>query len=194
LQAEEARRDAKRARRRARAGGTGSRGLLGVGAALAFGVAPSVMVGPDLSLRWASVVPGAWSPALVMRAQYLILDGHQEPAGVASFHQGRMNLELCPSSFRAGIFSGRPCLGLAGGWVQSHGSDTVSPGQATRPYFDTNLGGQVELALGRQSAVILSGYVGVPWIRDSYQFDSTVFHRTSAVTGGIALSIGARLW
>jgi len=185
---------AERGRRGRRSPSAGGGGLLGVGAALAFGVAPSTMLGPELSLRWSARRPGAWSPALLLDAQYLILEGHEEAAGVAAFHQGRANVAFCPSAFRVGVLSGRPCLGMAGGWVESEGSDTETPGQATRPYFDTNLGGHLEVALGRQSAVILSGYVGVPWIRDSYRFDATVFHRTAPVTGGLALSIGARLW
>lgn len=193
-QARAAEREQRRRRRRRRADQADSRGLLGVGAALGFGIGPEALVGPDLSLSWASQRPGMWSPALGVRAQYLLLEGYEQPAGVASLHLGRLGLELCPSSFRAGILSGRPCVGLAGGWVQSQGSDTVDAGQAMRPWFDTNLSGQLLLALGRQSALILNGYVGIPWIRDSYQFDMTVFHRTPAVAFGLGLSIGARLW
>lgn len=189
--------DAPGPERRRRAGGPrdrGSAGMLGVGAALGFGVGPAPLLGPDLSLRFAAQRPGAWSPALIVGAQYLMLEGYRQPAGVASFHQGRATLETCPSLLALGAFSVRPCLGLGGGWVQAEGRDTVDATQAMRPYVDTNLSVRLALALGKQSAIVLSGYAAIPWIRDSYQFDTTVFHRTAAVTGGLGLSIGARLW
>ena len=191
LEREEAKR---RRRRRERRTETGTVGLLGVGAALGFGVAPSALLGPELSLAWSRAQPGAWSPAVVMQAQYLLVEGVTPPAGVASFHQGRASLGFCPSAFALGVLSGRACLGLAGGWVESEGSRTDLPAQATRPFFDTNLSARLQLALGKQSAVILSGYAALPWIRDSYRFDDTVFYRTSPLTGGLSLSIGARLW
>jgi hypothetical protein len=183
-----------RSRRRAGRRDGGSSGLLVVGAALGFGVGPTPLLGPDLALGIFAEQPGVWSPAFILGAQYLVLEGYQAPAGVASFHQGRGTLEFCPSLVAAGAFSFRPCVGLGGGWVQSEGRETVEPGQATRPYVDTSLGTRLALGLGRQSAIVLNGYVAIPWIRDSYRFDELVFHRTAAVTGGLALSIGARLW
>jgi len=183
-----------RHRGRSRGEGSGSVGLLGVGAAVGFGVAPEAMIGPDVSLGWSVRRPGAWSPGLVVGAQYLLSGGYQQPAGVASFQQGLGRLELCPSRLGAGALSFSPCVGLGGGWVQSQGTETDEPAQVTRPYFDTRLAGYLQLGLGRQSALVLSGYAAVPWIRDSYQFDAAVFHQTAVVTGGLALSIGARLW
>jgi len=181
-------------RRASRKRGGGGGGMLGVGAALGFGVGPEPMLGPELSLHWASGRPGAWSPALLVGAQYLILEGYRQPGGVASFHQARLSVDVCPSLLAAGALSLRPCAGLGGGWVKSEGSETEDPGQATRPYFDAHLGAFLALALGRQSAIVLSGYAAIPWIRDSYRFDSTVFHQTAVVTAGLGLSIGARLW
>lgn len=183
-----------RRRRRDHGAEVDSVGLLAVGAAVGFGVAPEPLLGPELSLSWASGQPGVWSPAVVVQAQYVLAEGIRQQTGVASFHQGRANVSLCPSAFAVGVLSGRPCLGVAGGWVESEGSEIDVPSQATRPFFDTNLAARVQVALGRQSAIILSGYLGIPWIRDSYRFDSIVFHRTAAVTGGLSLSIGARLW
>jgi hypothetical protein len=183
-------------RRRPRSGEqeTGSAGFLGVGAALGFGVGPEAMLGPDVSLRWSSLRRGAWAPSLLIGAQYLLSGGYEQPTGVASFQQGLGRLELCPSRFGAGAWSLAPCLGFGAGWVQSEGSETDEPARMTRPYVDTRLAVHLGIRLGRQSALVLSGYGAVPWIRDSYQFDATVFHRTAAVTGGLALSIGARLW
>jgi len=183
-------------RHRRRSGGeeSGNVGLLGVGAAVGFGVAPEAMIGPDVSLGWSFQKPGAWSPGLVVGAQYLLSGGYRQPAGVASFQQGLGRFELCPSRFGSNRLSFSPCLGLGAGWVQSEGTETDEPAQVTRPYFDTRLAGYLQLGLGRQSALVLSGYAAVPWIRDSYQFDAAVFHQTAAITGGLALSIGARLW
>jgi hypothetical protein len=159
-------------------------------------VAPSVLPGVALFGALESVprdfsIGAAFAPTARLSGQFASGADFERRAGTAAFVVLTGSLELCPWLFGARRLGLRACGLLSGGGVRVSGSATVAPQTHTRPWG--LVGGSLlgHAALSERWLLTSSIGIGVPWVRDTFQFDPEVFHTVGswAATGTLGLGV-----
>ena len=156
------------------------------------GPAPAMMPGISLYALGALDRSGPWSPALILGITHAWRSGLSERGGAASFVLDAASLDACMLRARLSVVEVRPCASAMVGRLTASGSRTTAAAAASRPF--ATVGGTAVLGAGLGSMLELSLRlaVGATLIRDSYEFQPTVFHRAASVTTQASLGIGMR--
>jgi hypothetical protein len=133
---------------------------------------------------------GLWSPALMLGITHAWRNGLREKGGTASFLFDAASLDACILRVRMSVVEARPCVSALVGRLAASGSQTTAAAAASRPF--ATLGGAAVLTadLGSMLELSLRLGVGATLVRDSYEFQPTVFHRAASVTTQASLGIG----
>jgi hypothetical protein len=155
-----------------------------------WGAAPSVLPGAAVFVSVSNERNSVLSPALRMRLSHSARGGFEEPGGTASFRVDVATLELCP--FRLGSESVhlRPCGFVTGGVLGASGEETTEAQDHNRPWGAA--GGTLAFAVRpiEQLSLECFGSIGRPFVRDSFQFDPTVFHEVWSMIPSVGLGTG----
>lgn len=161
-----------------------------------WGPAPDAMPGVGAAVALALERPSVFAPALRLSYAHYGRSGFSPETGMgeASFRLDQGTLELCPVRFGTGPFGLSPCLLASGGRLLVSGSDALEPERHSRPWWV--LGGSLLAGWRPVKPLELSVGVamGIPLIRDTFQFDpgapGHVVHQVSGVTLSLGLGAG----
>ena len=170
------------------------RGVLAAGATSLFLVLPRAAFGPEASFQWGQERGGWWSPAASLGIQMHRLPNVREPSGTARFELLQATLELCPSQWKYGFFSIRPCAYGSAGRLRAEGRATQNPGERRRPYLSAGGDVLLDFELGQVVHLLARGMIALPMVRDSFQFDGVTFHRVEVLSYGFGASLGFELF
>jgi hypothetical protein len=162
-----------------------------------WGPAPSLLPGIGFALAVELDTGTLFSP--LARASYVHSGGGgfnpETGTGQAAFELNQGALELCPVRFgsrKAALF---PCPFFTGGRLLAQGSETLEAETHSRPWW---VAGGALLALLRPIGPLelqLSGSVGIPLIRDTFQFapgePGHVVHEVPGAVFVLGLGAGA---
>jgi hypothetical protein len=154
-----------------------------------FGPAPAAMPGIGLYVMAALERGGLWAPAIIFGVAHAWRSDLSEAGGSASFTLDAASLDACPLRLGWSRLTVRPCASALFGRLSSQGSDTDQAAGFARPFGAA--GAAMTASFG--STVELSARLGVglTFIRDSYEFATTVFHQSSLLTISAGVGIGA---
>lgn len=158
------------------------------------GPAPSPLFGGTIGAGWGSRRPGPWSPALSMELGYAAGFPARTELGAASFDWGTLGLSACPSLLPFGPIRVRPCVLSHVGFLRATGSDTFDPGSSTRPWIDVGLRLGFSIPLNKALEISGSSDLSYAFNRDSFLFDSEVFHTVAPFSAGGSLGLLVHLW
>jgi hypothetical protein len=164
----------------------------GVGAQLAFGVAPSLMPGVTAGVLLAFRGRGVFVPALQLSAAHVWVSDLAQPGGVAAFQLTTMRLDVCPLGVRAGVLGARACLTTAVGSLNAEGANSYLPRTRARGWLDVGTRLLASIDIGQVFQVL--GGVGLlaPLRRDRFAFRPEVFHRVDVPCWEGHLGLGVR--
>jgi hypothetical protein len=162
-----------------------------------WGPAPSLLPGIGFALAVVLDTGTPFSP--MARASYVHSGGGgfnpETGTGQAAFELNQGALELCPVRFGSRSAAIFPCPFFTGGRLLAQGSETLEAETHSRPWWV--VGGAL-LALFRPVGPLelqLSGSVGIPLIRDTFQFGPAdpehVVHEVPGAVFVLGLGAGA---
>ncbi|HEY3498386.1 MAG TPA: hypothetical protein VGK73_27015 [Polyangiaceae bacterium] len=161
-----------------------------------WGPAPAALPGVGLSTALGLERDSIFAPALRLTYVHFGRGGFipDEGVGEASFQLDQGSLELCPLRLGGRRAAVAPCLLATGGRLLATGSGAVEVQRHSRPWWV--LGGSVwgVLRPGGALELSLAAWLGIPLIRDTFQFDPAepahVVHEVPGVSAGLGLGAG----
>lgn len=155
-----------------------------------WGPAPAMMPGISFYALAALDRSGWWSPALVLGVTHAWRGGLNQKGGTASFTLDAASLDACIVRLRLSVVEARPCVSALVGRLAASGSKTTAASSASRPFAMAGGAAVLTAGLGSMLELSLRLAIGATLIRDSYEFQPTVFHRAASVTTQASLGIG----
>jgi hypothetical protein len=161
-----------------------------------FGPAPAALPGIGFSLSGRIDRPSVVAPVLRLGYAHSVRGGFapEEGVGTASFVLDAGTLEACPLRVGTRVVSVLPCALVSGGRLRVSGSEALLAQSHSRPWW---VAGGSLLGLLRPVGLLevqASFSVGIPLIRDVFQFAPAapghVVHSVPGVAYGVGLGAG----
>ncbi len=159
-----------------------------------WGPAPAVMSGVAAYATAASDRDALWSPAVALGVLHAWRSNLPEPGGSASFSLDAVTVDACALRLRLSIVAVRACAAALLGRVSARGSNTDAPAAVSNLLAAAGAAGVLGVDLGSKVELLARIGTGLTLRRDSYEFATVVFHRTSRFTTSASVGVGLHLW
>lgn len=156
---------------------------------------PLLLPGVGLGVHVASEPTPGFNPSFAGHLQVSAFPGRslEQKAGVARFRLLTGRLSLCPLALHTGVFTLRPCASGTWGALNAKGTATSEPRDHTRPWGSLGGGLWAGVNATNELRIDLDAGVGMTLVRDAFQFEPDIFHRTSDVSVRVALGLSLLL-
>jgi hypothetical protein len=163
---------------------------VGLGAVLLLRMAPEPAPGGYVSVALEATSRSMLAPLARLSVIHAQRRGLEAAGGEASFAFTLPSVDLCPLRFGPRLLGLRPCAFASAGLLRVWGTDTGRDESHSRFYGQA--GGALLAALRVSEAfeIIADGRVGVPFVKETYGFNTRVPFFTTP-TPGFSASLGA---
>jgi hypothetical protein len=153
------------------------------------GPAPGLLPGVAAYLLLGLDREALWSPAVLLGVAHAARSGFVESGGTAAFALDAVALDACGLRWRTTYFEGRACAAALAGQFTARGSETYSPATSARPFVTAGAAASLGFFFSARVGVVARLGAGYTFVRDSFEFAPTVFHRASPLTTTISLGL-----
>ncbi len=152
---------------------------------------PLLLPGVGLGLYVASPPETGFGPSFAAHLQVSAFPGRTVEAsgGDAHFRMLAGRLSLCPLAFRQGAFTLRPCAFGTWGVLEAKGTVTREPEEHTRPWGSVGGGLLAGVNATANIRIDVDAGLGTTLVRDAFQFEPDIFHRTAKLSGRAGLRV-----